>query len=55
MATVVVGLQVLDTLTNQLDETLEVVLSRGDSLRLDNKVSKQIVQTVFVLIKGHAQ
>ncbi|XP_037541611.1 serine/threonine-protein phosphatase 4 regulatory subunit 4 [Nematolebias whitei] len=34
------SLEVLDTLTNQLDETLQVVLSRGDSLRLDNKLSE---------------
>lgn len=30
--------EVLDALMNHLDETLEVVLSRGDNLILDNKV-----------------
>lgn len=32
--------EVLDALMNHLDETLEVVLSRGDNLILDNKVRK---------------
>ncbi|XP_017293768.1 serine/threonine-protein phosphatase 4 regulatory subunit 4 isoform X3 [Kryptolebias marmoratus] len=32
------ALEVLDALMNQLDETLEVVLSRGDNLTLDNKL-----------------
>ncbi|MEQ2300827.1 hypothetical protein AMECASPLE_029860 [Ameca splendens] len=32
------ALEVLDALMNHLDETLEVVLSRGDNLMLDNKL-----------------
>lgn len=41
--------QVLDTLMNRLDETLEVVLSRGNSLTLDNKVSEHLSkQSVFI-------
>uniref|UniRef100_A0A1A8QIL2 Protein phosphatase 4, regulatory subunit 4 n=2 Tax=Nothobranchius rachovii TaxID=451742 RepID=A0A1A8QIL2_9TELE len=34
------ALEVLDALSNQLDETLEVVLSRGENLTLDNKLSE---------------
>uniref|UniRef100_A0A1A7YBU1 Protein phosphatase 4, regulatory subunit 4 n=2 Tax=Iconisemion striatum TaxID=60296 RepID=A0A1A7YBU1_9TELE len=34
------ALEVLDALSNQLDETLEVVLSCGDNLTLDNKLSE---------------
>ncbi|XP_013878114.1 serine/threonine-protein phosphatase 4 regulatory subunit 4 isoform X2 [Austrofundulus limnaeus] len=34
------ALEVLDTLMNQLDETLELVLSRGNSLTMDNKLSE---------------
>lgn len=32
--------QVLDALMNHLEETLEVVLSRGETPALDNKVSR---------------
>ncbi|XP_038161313.1 serine/threonine-protein phosphatase 4 regulatory subunit 4 isoform X2 [Cyprinodon tularosa] len=34
------SLEVLDALMNHLDETLEVVLSRGDNLTLDNKLQE---------------
>lgn len=37
---VAVVVKVLDALMNHLEETLEVVLSRGENLVLDNKVVK---------------
>lgn len=36
-AFIVVVIEVLDALMNHLEETLEVVLSRGENLALDNK------------------
>uniref|UniRef100_A0A1A8IAD7 Protein phosphatase 4, regulatory subunit 4 n=1 Tax=Nothobranchius kuhntae TaxID=321403 RepID=A0A1A8IAD7_NOTKU len=43
------ALEVLDALSNQLDETLEVVLSRGENLTLDNKVRKpKLIQVMFM-------
>lgn len=40
IAVVVVVVEVLDALMNHLEETLEVVLSRGENLALDNKAVK---------------
>lgn len=37
------ALEVLDALMNHLEETLEAVLSRGENLTLDNKVSEDTV------------
>lgn len=40
LVVVAVVVKVLDALMNHLEETLEVVLSRGENLVLDNKVVK---------------